>query len=223
MAGPEDEVQVFYTALGRFMNEFALAERDLNGIVSDLVALDLLQLSPERQEVLSAVMGSERVKPLTDTIKRIARVMRASDYAMGELDRVLAHLNEIRVVRDRIAHYGAEWDYTEPGRYWVAVQIGAREMNRIEFLSFEPPMLDNMSEDLPWIVYCVRMALVRDDRRDEIARDHAKMAPTKEEAAHYRKPASRPWRYKSGQLRSRGPKHQPDLRRKYAQPPPSRR
>jgi hypothetical protein len=189
-----DELQdAYFLALGRFIDSYGRTESVLALYLSRFVARAFGDDSNEGLTLTRVLLGSQRTKELSDTLKRLLRVTGAAEERQETLAKALSHLGEIQMLRDRIVHQSASPEFHE-GKWAVrnSNHNQIRENSQLEELYFTIEDMDDMSADLWLLQVKVRMALF-----PELV-----ITPEPNTLMKY---AQQPWRYKPSRLKRRRP------------------
>lgn len=126
-AGP-----IFITLIGDFHFSFTSMEHELACAVFAAVT----RMSPHQSDVALAILGSQRMASLKDTIKRLLRATKASARRIAFVDAIFLQLGEIQFFRDRVTHYITVMSDYDP-ECWVNMNYtGIREPHLMEDLHF---------------------------------------------------------------------------------------
>ncbi|MCZ7450290.1 hypothetical protein O8B93_22150 [Agrobacterium rhizogenes] len=197
----DEEWHQYYAALGRLMFAFATMEEEVNRLLEDYVRDDLLGLKkapPRSAKIIKALISGMRISAAKDTIKRLLRVADAPAAVEASVTEILSHLTDLTTLRDQLAHHASFPTMLPDGTFQTTNQSSAREIMKIEWVTFHPRFLLAAAEDLEQIPLRLRLAL----RPLEKARLSADPSWEAEIVKH-----SQPWRYKPGELIRTGPKH----------------
>ena len=132
MANPDHPaVDAYFRALGEFIHEFGKTEShlafmlqrfvsaEINAAYEPFFALTRGAVRPEPlMDLLRALTGSQRSKPLSDIIEAVLRITGVSKEERDEISNVLGHFGHIRFIRDKIAHQGAWPEEHQGGVRW---------------------------------------------------------------------------------------------------------
>lgn len=147
---PPELMKDYYTALGRFMHEFALFEVNLTAIVANIAREALsFGLDYEKAVVFQTLTGAMRISESKDTMKRLFRVLNAQDFEIKELDRIFDQIGLITKMRNRIMHYGVRPDTSNPEGWFDCDNATAvKEWKYQETVSFKVDTIENMTSDM---------------------------------------------------------------------------
>ena len=131
---------VYWEALGRFVEHFAMAESAL--------FLNLGHHAKVTDDIGKALFSGTRVDGAISFIRRIVQVAPPDAETVQELDDVLAQLQAINTVRNHLVHYGTEWS-NDPSRERLSSNrmVALTERHLVEH-RISSEMLDDMSIDL---------------------------------------------------------------------------
>ena len=137
----------YFLALGEFNNAFTGVEHLLTCCVKNTLSREMRD---DRNEwLVNAIVGSMRMSPAKDTVKRILRVQGAPVARRLFVDKVFAHLGDIQWLRDRIAHNATLLRGDDQKHMLISFDFAsAREAEKSEFVGFMPPVLRAASHDL---------------------------------------------------------------------------
>lgn len=128
---PEQAHDHFLRLLGRLHHAYTAVEHELG--IAVYVAVTRLG---ERDDVIVAMLGEQRVSPLKDTVKRLLRVTDANLARMDYVNRIFHHLGEIQFFRNRLTHYLTVMSDYDP-ECWVNMNfIGIKERVKMEDIHF---------------------------------------------------------------------------------------
>jgi hypothetical protein len=146
---PEELRDAYHLSLGRFIDAFGLTEATLAAALHQFMSYRLGKGDNLARHISRAILGSKRVKELSEIIKRVLHVI-GSDEDDREIAReALNQLSHIQHVRDRIAHNGAGMEFY--GGAWMIRNSNhnqVRDEDQIEQLRLTIEDMDNMTEDL---------------------------------------------------------------------------
>jgi hypothetical protein len=196
------DMDKYYLALGKFVNEFAHAEADM------FVLLIMTANVPIATG--QALFSGTRVRDSISFIKRIYET-RGSEPTARMAD-VFSQLTSIATARDHILHMGV-YETREDGLMISSNQMRAHAKRAIRELDASPESLNAMTEDLRVIsMWLFGQQIV--EKKPGLP--HAEDAVRKHRG---REPA--PWRYKPAQSSKPGPQTPKTTRKPKAQPPAS--
>lgn len=154
----------YFLALGKFIDAYGQCESILSYYLARYVAgMRFDEQVGEQLMLTRALLGSQRTKELSETIKRVLRLKRVPAAHQACAAAALAHLGHIQYLRDRIVHQSAKPEFHD-GRWAVrnTNQNQVREASQIEEIYFTIEDLDDMSEDLWYVIAIVRSAMFPD-------------------------------------------------------------
>ncbi|MDP9415511.1 MAG: hypothetical protein M3Q08_15815 [Pseudomonadota bacterium] len=158
-----DELRIAYQlALGQFVDAYGRTENALSHYLSRFVAGCFGSHTEQGLALAKAIIGSQRIGQLSETMKRTMRVAKHDAGYQDELAKTLDHLGAIHSIRDRIVHQGAMPEFYE-GKWRVrntnVSQI--REAHQEEEIFFTIEDLESMTADLALVQLKIRIALFR--------------------------------------------------------------
>lgn len=186
--------------LGEFNNAFTGLEHMLTCSIKNTLSLQLKEGADEW--LINAIVGSMRMSPAKNTVKRILRVQNASKERLALVDKAFAQLGDIEWLRNRLAHNRTILRGSDERHSFVNYDFAsASEATKSEFIAFQPMAIRCASEDLVAITKLV----------DDLMSMHHGSIPDDELALPT-------WRYKPALLTRHRPKSNEN--RKPQQPPP---
>jgi hypothetical protein len=137
---PEDTE--LFSALGKFVADYASAENAVHGL-----ARRLLRTNDAKARI---VFGGMRLADLTDRIRGLLRVTKAGKRKCAEIEKCLAQLNTIAEQRNKIVH---RWSYFKDQVIWVTNAPTTKDIAAIEIEPFKKDDFDHMGDDCVAIGY----------------------------------------------------------------------
>ncbi|WP_429911479.1 hypothetical protein [Glycocaulis sp.] len=196
---PDPEWDEYYYALGEFIQNFGLTERELTQTLSDFIIIYCLELPTSMHEIPHALLGSRRMAQICETINKIAKMSYVSEPYLSDVKRCTDHLGSIRFLRDTIAHNGVLPDLVKRGWYSTDNTHNSGDFDKQKFVSFKIEHLKKATDDLFWCQYRISIAFTPKEYREKRAEQSAK--------GHRGKvrnwllnPLERPWSYKPQEL-----------------------
>jgi hypothetical protein len=178
----------YFVVLGEFYNAYTSMEHMLTCAIKNTLSR---QMKDDGQEwLVNAIVGSMRMAPAKDTVKRILRVEKADRKKQEALAAAFAQLGDIEWLRNRLAHNRTLLKGDDKRHMFINVDFAsAKEEGKSEFVGFQPATIRAASEDLVAITKLT----------DDIMSMHHGLIPD----APLQLPA---WRYKPSLLTRRRPK-----------------
>ena len=210
---PKGNWDFYFSALALF-HVYSRAESDLNATISVFVHERIVPRGqPKDSAIIKALLGGSRIGASRDTLKRLLRVVKASEEMHSEVNRILSQLGEISFFRDRLAHNGAapgslpnEHEFS--GWFSISNSLTSREFEQLETISFTPQILMDMAYDLFRIPSMLAFALSPQGAGHILQEaEGAEDLPITRGARKHLAQIREPWRYKPSQLKRTGPKH----------------
>jgi hypothetical protein len=133
--------EAYYTALGRFIDMFAVAEA--------ATQYALRYYAKTRTRVAVVIFSGVRVDVATNHIENLIKSARLAPDKKAELGDILQHLRDINNARNNILHYGAR--AIAEGRGFVTNAL-TRSSERAVRFQISPEILENMTTDLRKII-----------------------------------------------------------------------
>lgn len=192
-------VDVYHTALGRFMSKFSETEATMQEVLWRFAGVQ----SPTAQAIFSGV----RIDAATNHITRIANAQNWSKTRKAEWKKITDQLSHIKKLRNDIAHYGATWQGKDS--WLVTNKLFAHTPENVTTVMVSPSKLDDASADL--------------DKMEHHLIDFAwgeYLPPESREA--FSEALKRAWRYKPPPQAGRAQKPQSKSRRRRRQRETSR-
>lgn len=158
---PDELRDAYHLSLGRFIDAFGRTETGLAVALDRFVTNWLGDGGNQAHAISRAILGSQRTKEMSETIKRILRVTNADKEDQVLAADALRQLAEIQHVRDRIAHQSAGMEFFN-GAWHVrnSNHNQVKEESQIEQLRLTIEDMDNMTEDLWQIQGTIRFILL---------------------------------------------------------------
>lgn len=139
--------EAYFRMLGEFNNAFTGLEHMLTCAIKNTLSLQLKEGTDEW--LINAIVGSMRMSPAKNTVKRILRVQNASKERLALVDKAFAQLGEIEWLRNRLAHNRTILRGTDERHSFVNYDFAsATEATKSEFVAFQPDAIRCASEDL---------------------------------------------------------------------------
>jgi hypothetical protein len=193
-----DELQdAYYLALGRFIDAYGRTESTLAHYLTRFAAREFGDDSERGRALARSLLGALRTEGLKDTMTKAAATAGIEQRFQEELSGALAHLGEIRFLRDRIVHAGALPEFHD-GKWTVRTtnHNQVRVEAQIVEIHFTIEDLDAATTDLESIAIRIRHALFTTLRK------------IGEATRAYRR-AHEPWQYRPSGLKKRSPNATP--------------
>lgn len=140
----EEALPIFYRLLGELHHSYTALEHEL----ACVVFLVVIKSGGKNDDVLIALLGSQRMASLKDTIKRLLKATKATSERTGFADKIFLQLGEISFFRDRLSHYLTVMaDYNPEA--WINMNFtGVRDRDKMEDIHFNLFALKAASSDL---------------------------------------------------------------------------
>lgn len=139
--------ELYFRMLGEFNNAFTGLEHMLTCAIKNTLSRQLKDGADEW--LINAIVGSMRIGPATDTVKRILRVQNAGKSKLNLAEKAFAQTGEIARLRNRLAHNRTVLRGTDERHMFVNYDFAAAtELSKSEFISFQPSTIRLASEDL---------------------------------------------------------------------------
>lgn len=140
----EQASQIFTMLVGELHLSYTALEHEL----SCLVFVVVTHASQQSTDVILALLGSNRMTVLKETIKRLLRATEANQTRTSFVKKLFDQLGEIQFLRDRVAHYITVMSDYNP-ECWINMNFtGIRERDKIQDLHFNLFALKAASLDL---------------------------------------------------------------------------
>jgi hypothetical protein len=133
--GTEWVWQNYYHGLGYLMHSYSQVEATLNMTINGFVKAYFREpltnnitsnemqayamRSKKRDELLQAIVGTQRPAQAKETLKRILRVTGAETHVSERVDGILSHFSAIGAFRDLLAHNAPEHDKTNKSQIFI--------------------------------------------------------------------------------------------------------